>query len=806
MCNKSNKTDKSVIFAVDFVNKEVCKMEKELDIKVQVQEDQLLGSVTTYNNCEGSDIKSQQIRSSARVYKKMRLDNATPVIEKIEKKEDVKQDNKKCYRPLWTSDDKDIFFEALYEYGKDFESIQTHISTKLRKKGVPEHLIKTKDQIRHLYYRTWHKISKYLKFTEGIKKVVQELYGLINYGELRKRIGSVSGKTCMKLNELIYSGSIVHRIKGKNIRIKTPMCRALRRLNQLDERFDEIILPNRVTVELKPKDMSSFLRVQVAAQNPRLKAVLPLQKRLSSIISCMNKRWKTLDANLYDKSVISSNVVTNDCIPSKEIIEENKKIINPSVRLSPPTGCQIELPSINLSEYYTRQSICLASFENRLGFKTEDHYKKTSKKSYRQRSESISDKSPLKIEENTETSQESDPNIVNKVVDDAVNTILALQKPEQEVKKELNVDDDAEVNQNKSKIEGIKNGWTEEICGTLSIGEVYLMFGHDSKLILEYSWDDKPIKTEENKDPKEPYNPELSVSLNKLLSVAKMHYRKNIIKCPCGHVCGSKTSLKRAMESKFRKMLTDIDKCTEETESEDTEVETFAPPTNFPATKYHAITPAQYYQPNPPMVHLLTQLKPKYGNKRGKTPRSKQVVVERKLPLLPNNVESGHQIVRMNIISQENNTIKDDATTTSTTVYNSVNLTNSETQFTTTLNTIELSTFSSGNNNLVTKDNILQPTVETQNVIVDSALSITSSPSRLLTDNDNQWINSEVADYSLSSLLGNLESPMKSNLTNEDSRMSEDVDAQLRSLLTESSLDFSANFADLAAQVNEAKK
>lgn len=38
-----------------------------------------------------------------------------------------------------------------------------------------------------------------------------------------------------------------------------------------------------------------------------------------------------------------------------------------------------------------------------------------------------------------------------------------------------------------------------------------------------------------------------------------------------------------------------------------------------------------------------------------------------------------------------------------------------------------------------------------------------SSPSRILKENDDQWLNSEVADFSLSSFLGHLESPMKAS-------------------------------------------
>lgn len=66
-----------------------------------------------------------------------------------------------------------------------------------------------------------------------VKKAVREQYGLINFGEFRKKIGFVSEKNSVKLNELIYSGNTQVRIKGKTIRIKTPVCRALRKLNQL---------------------------------------------------------------------------------------------------------------------------------------------------------------------------------------------------------------------------------------------------------------------------------------------------------------------------------------------------------------------------------------------------------------------------------------------------------------------------------------------------------------------------------------------------------------------------------------------
>jgi DNA-binding HxlR family transcriptional regulator len=67
-----------------------------------------------------------------------------------------------------------------------------------------------------------------------LKNAARELYGLVNYGEIRKKIGFCTEKImCMKLNELVYKGTIQIRIKGKTLRIKTPLCRALRKLNRL---------------------------------------------------------------------------------------------------------------------------------------------------------------------------------------------------------------------------------------------------------------------------------------------------------------------------------------------------------------------------------------------------------------------------------------------------------------------------------------------------------------------------------------------------------------------------------------------
>ena len=68
---------------------------------------------------------------------------------------------------LWSMEDKNTFFKAVNEFGKDFDALQSYFLIQGKKKGLPEKMIKNKEQIRHFYYRTWLKISKHLKFSEG---------------------------------------------------------------------------------------------------------------------------------------------------------------------------------------------------------------------------------------------------------------------------------------------------------------------------------------------------------------------------------------------------------------------------------------------------------------------------------------------------------------------------------------------------------------------------------------------------------------------------------------------------------------
>ncbi|XP_075420620.1 protein cramped-like isoform X1 [Tenrec ecaudatus] len=214
-----------------------------------------------------------------------------------------KEEGKKVRRQWesWSTEDKNTFFEGLYEHGKDFEAIQNNIALKYRKKGKPTSMVKNKEQVRHFYYRTWHKITKYIDFdnvfSRGLKKSSQELYGLICYGELRKKIGGcMDDKNATKLNELIQAGATTVRYRGRNLRIKAPMCRALKKLCDPDGLSDEedqkpVRLPLKVPVELQPRNNHAWARVQSLAQNPRLRMIVELHRKVSSLLEFLKQKW-----------------------------------------------------------------------------------------------------------------------------------------------------------------------------------------------------------------------------------------------------------------------------------------------------------------------------------------------------------------------------------------------------------------------------------------------------------------------------------------------------------------------------------
>ncbi|XP_058056644.1 protein cramped [Anopheles bellator] len=368
--------------------------------------EEILGSVTTFCMAEDPE-NGHTLRTSARVKHKMRIQDSircNPPPVGSDRKEPNKANapptgaapgpktpgqQQKRMRVIWSNHDKNLFFEALNEYGKDFEAILNYMNSKKRRKesvADGQQTFKIKD-VRLLYYQINQTVSKYLNFSDEIRKEAQELYALINYGEMRKKVPFQNKKYLHKLKDLVCKGFTTVREKGKNIRIKTPSCRALRKLNQLEEWQEEIKLPPRVDVLLKPCTMAAWARVQSLAQNPCVRITVTIQKRLSALLQLFQQKWRTQHQRLVERvdemkkaalsipSKIPRQRLLNDVHFCSQIAATAAEGAEPSPSASvllhfrPLQSAIIHRPMINLIEFQSNTSICLNSYERRIGVK-----------------------------------------------------------------------------------------------------------------------------------------------------------------------------------------------------------------------------------------------------------------------------------------------------------------------------------------------------------------------------------------------------------------------------------------------------
>ncbi|KYQ47246.1 Protein cramped-like protein [Trachymyrmex zeteki] len=678
------------------------------------------------------DNKNTQVRV-VRSAKKSKVDNDVNNTEKKDAKEEetaeVKVKSLKRSCELWSMEDKNTFFKALNEYGKDFDALQSYFLNQGKKRGLSDIMIKNKEQIRHFYYRTWLKISKHLKFSEDVKKTSQELYGLINYGELRRKLPRIHEKVHLRLNELVYWGSTQVRLRGKTMRVKTPICRALRKLNQLEDWQEEIKLPSRIVIELRPRNNMAWWQVQAASMNPRVRTLLPIQRRLSSLLIFLQQRWRLAK---YTTCSTVENLIASD-------IKDTCLL-----RVAPPEGCKIALPMVNLGEYLTSNSVSLNSYEKRLGLKSsrEDllgsvqYLKGVGKKGIKRYK---SDKKILnRTDENCtlpDISSDMDLLETGSNISEKPAIINNTEKPPSEHHSEPNRFPGRET------IERIRKGWNVEEANTITVGDLFLMFGRESKIVLEYWWDWLPNGqcTTNSASSSIMHDNSLCLVLQKLLSLAKHNYGTNKV---YDNTSGSNETVisSRVLsikESTFRRPL-------------------------IPQT-YHKIGTADAFKTQ------LDKFKTRFC-KRGRTVRQKSLVIQRVLPVVSApNMSSENLTTDASVCQMQTNKITVNA---------------NDAQDKTFLDALETSGDTKNSNSIIT------------------------SATQILKEGEHQWLNSEVADFSLSSFLGQLESPMKGSQRSqaseqimEDTRPSSDVVSHMQCLMGENSVDYMAKFANLASQM-----
>ncbi|XP_063979774.1 protein cramped [Diachasmimorpha longicaudata] len=709
----------------NFSNQNLKTMENQKDDEPQVFVTLKKDEGAPSSSDKSTDYKNPQSKI-ARGTKKMRIDS-TDFNQPTEKKETKDDEGETKIEPkidknvrsfkrsceLWSLEDKNTFFKAVNEFGKDFDALQAYFQSQGKKKGLPETMIKNKEQIRHFYYRTWLKISKHLKFSEDVKKATQEIYGLINYGELRRKLPRIHEKVLLKLNELIFWGSTQVRLRGKTMRIKTPICRALRKLNQLEDWQEEIKLPSRVTVELRPANNSTWWEVQAHAMNPRVRTLLPIQRRLSTLLAFLQQRWKPA------KYRVSPNF-------ENEVLDQKDPKL---LRVAPQEGIKIALPMVNLGEYLTSNSVSFNSYEGRLGLKSSrvellgsvQHLKGVGKKSIKKktdkRTQSLTEECPVSLLytnndlDGTESSVNPEKNLF----------ASHLEKHPVETSMEPNRYPGRET------VERIREGWTIDEANSITVGDLLLMFGREGKITLEYWWD-VPGGSDGARE-RARQTDGLALALKKLLSIAKHNYGTSKAYENAGSnetVISSR--IPSAKESTFRRPLI--------------------------PQPYHQIGSHDAFKTQ------LDKFKTRFS-KRGRTVRQRSLIVQRTIPV----------VVRQEEVQMEADRAGHEASPT-----------------------IELN----------------QPSGEFLTALggsSEASNSIITSATQILKEGEGQWLNSEVADYSLSSFLGQFESPVKgfqrSNAGTSlgDGRPSSDVVSQMQCLMGESSVDYMAKFANLASQI-----
>ncbi|XP_034948918.1 protein cramped [Chelonus insularis] len=730
-------------------------------------------NLDTKTTIDAKNSQSKIVRGT----KKMRIDS-TDCNQAIEKKENTKEEegDTKIVRSLkrscelWSLEDKNTFFKAVNEYGKDFDALQSYFLNQGKKKGLPENMIKNKEQIRHFYYRTWLKISKHLKFSEDVKKTSQELYGLINYGELRRKLPRIHEKFLLKLNELIYWGSTQVRLRGKTMRIKTPICRALRKLNQLEDWQEEIKLPSRVTVELRPGNNLTWWKVQANAMNPRVRTLVPIQRRLSSLLMFLSQRWKST------KFKPLSNIDGNT-------FDEKKYNDNELLRVTPMEGAKIALPVVNLGEYLTSNSVSLNSYEKRLGLKSShaellgyvQQFKSVGKKTIKKKT----DKKLTTVRgSNDDTDKKDDNNSDLDNLDTHLNCLdkslftCHVDKPTNDnnstgggASSSTGTNNEPNRFPGRETVDRIRVGWNIDEANTITIGDLFLMFGRDSKITLEYWWD---VGTKEN-DRTVTGNPlknmkkqeeSLSIALQKLLSIAKHNYGSS--KAFDNTLSSNETVISSRMpsirESTFRRPL--IPQVIHKMGSQDafkTQLDKFT--TRF--------------------------------CKRGRVVRPRNLIVQRTIPIMGAlNRTDGNEInSKININEIMGKKIRDQ---------------NDESEQRIRENEADkLESTDEEDQNFLSSivDNSADVSAE------QPSNSIITSATQILKEGEGQWLNSEVADYSLSSFLGQFESPIKGSQRSqtgiqlEPIRSSSDVVNPMQCLMVENSVDYMAKFANLASQI-----
>lgn len=212
---------------------------------------------------------------------------------------------KSCTRNvhLWDTTKKGIFFDAVNEFGKDYEKIHNYFNTKIKKvygNVDTYHVIKI-EQVRDFYQNTLKKTCQIVdtkklhnlilgegSVDESMIKEYREVLVLLSYWQVMKhskRMKWPTDKLYCKINEIIFQGSTCLRMKSRNFYVQrmTPKYLVGLKVGRTPPEF---------TVDILPYNSWSWGVVQNISQNPRIRLKVSSKKSVAEIIKMLLDKWE----------------------------------------------------------------------------------------------------------------------------------------------------------------------------------------------------------------------------------------------------------------------------------------------------------------------------------------------------------------------------------------------------------------------------------------------------------------------------------------------------------------------------------
>jgi len=225
----------------------------------------------------------------------------------------------------WTKLEQQIFFNALRQNGKNFESITQYFNVRQKRYKLDNGVSvqKSKEQIRHFYYRTWHKVLKYISMpslkadsstatTTNTTVTItfdssqfslrdMQVKCLIAFNLLMTKLHQWNKKAAIKLVELINQGWTTIREKGKLNRLRMPVCKISAKPVEPStsaiatalpvEKSD--CMPDAIHLHLEPRSENAYCRVHRLAQNPFLNIEIQTVQTVKFLIEFLESKWKS---------------------------------------------------------------------------------------------------------------------------------------------------------------------------------------------------------------------------------------------------------------------------------------------------------------------------------------------------------------------------------------------------------------------------------------------------------------------------------------------------------------------------------